>query len=184
MLSRSLLLSCSWAVLALTPARAVDLEAQHLPMYGGNGGTNFTRGCGTDRVMTGVRYSAGLSIEAIGPLCRPVRADGTLGDEVAVGAMVGGTGGTLASARCGPNAVVQGAYIRYGSYIDGLVFSCHLWLAAERRTVGQQNLLSIGRSVLNSEAKTMCRGDTQPVVKLVGRAAGVVDAIGFVCDEP
>ena len=118
MLMRSTLLALAVATFALAPMRRADLPAQIFPTYGGNGGTAFTRGCGAGHVMTGIRYRTGLSMDAVGPLCRPVRADGTLGAEMTPGTMAGGSGGTFGSKRCQATDVVFSATYYYGTYID------------------------------------------------------------------
>jgi hypothetical protein len=183
MLTRAMVLGLTSSALALLPLRAPDLPPQYLPMYGGNGGTAFTRSCGAGKVMTGVRYRTGLSLDAIGPLCRPVNASGTLGAEFAP-SMAGGTGGTLGSARCAATDVVFSVRIYFGSFVDGARFGCARWLPATRQIGGYVNQLTVGRTVVNSGADANCAGSTQPAIALVGRAASLIDAIGMVCDEP
>ena len=172
------------ATLALTPARRADLPAQIFPTYGGNGGTAFTRSCGAGHVMTGVRYRTGLSVDAIGPLCRPVRADGTLGAEMTPGTMAGGSGGTLGSSRCAASDVVFSASFYFGTYLDGMRLGCGEWLPATRQIGGFKNSISFGRFIGNTSAKSACSGSKQPVKSLFGRAASLVDAVGITCDEP
>src|ERR1051325_5645260 len=93
------------AALTLAAFRGADLPPQYLTVLGGSGGTAFSRDCGSGRVLSGVRYRSGMVIDAIGLLCRPVLSDGTLGPESTVGTLVGGAGGTIASASC-PSATV------------------------------------------------------------------------------
>lgn len=181
---RTMFAALASSVLALVPMRAPDLPPQYLPMYGGNGGTAFTRSCGAGKVMTGVRYRAGLSIDAIGPLCRPVRSDGTLGAEMTPGTMVGGSGGTLGSKRCAATDVVFSASPYFGTYVDGMRLGCGEWLPALRQIGGFRNSISFGRLIGNAGATSTCSGSAQPVKSLFGRAHSLVDAIGITCDEP
>ena len=78
----------------LTGSRHAGSAAQDLVIYGGGGGSAFTRTCGNNRVMTGFQYRKGLVIDGIGLLCRPVQSNGTLGSESA-GSMAGGGGGSF-----------------------------------------------------------------------------------------
>lgn len=184
MITRSTSLLLAWGALALVPMRAPDLPTQNLPVFGGAGGTAFTRSCGTGRVLSGLRYRAGLSLDAIGLLCRPVGSDGTLGSETTVGAMAGGSGGTFAVARCKAGYVVHGAYFRYGTFVDGLRMHCVPWHPTTRSFHGVGHVEYIGRTEDNSSGSGFCEAQTQPVVAIRGRAASLVDAIGFSCNEP
>jgi hypothetical protein len=184
MITRSTLLALAWGALALMPARAPDLPTQNLAVFGGAGGTAFSRSCGAGRVLSGLRYRAGLSLDAIGLLCRPVNANGSLGSETSVGAMAGGPGGTFAVARCRTGLVVHGAYFRYGAVIDGLQMHCVPWHPDSRSFYGVGGVFYIGRTEGNNSGNAFCEAQTQPVVAIRGRAGLVVDAIGLTCDEP
>lgn len=184
MVTRSLLLSLAGAVLVVAPLRAPDLPAQYLPVNGGSGGAPFTRSCGAGKVLTGLRYRTGLSIDAIGLLCRQVGADGSLGTESTVGTMAGGGGGTSGSTSCPAGSVVRLARIYYGTYVDGVLLHCMQWQKSTRSMGAVAAVRTFGRTAFNTGQTSQCEADTQPVVAIRGRAAGFVDALGIICDEP
>ena len=172
-------------ILALAPLRAPDLPPQVFPVYGGSGGSAFTRSCGAGRVLTGLRFRAGMSLDAIGLLCRNVNADGSLGTESAVGTLAGGGGGTAGSASCPAGTVANGARIFYGTYVDGVILHCKAWDKSTRSfTTPNAGQANAGRFTLNTSKISICELSTQPVVALRGREAGLVDAVGLTCDEP
>jgi hypothetical protein len=183
---RMTVLGLATGVLALAPLRSTDLPEQKLPVFGGSGGTAFSRDCGAGRVLTGLRYRAGLSLDAIGLLCRPVNADGSLGSESTVGTMVGGGGGTFGAKSCPVGSVVTGAYIDYGTWVDGLSVMCGSWSKSTRAfTKSSSSAFSFGRILaFNTAGVRSCEAVTQPAVAIRGRAASLVDALGFICDEP
>jgi hypothetical protein len=183
---RSLLLSLSLGTLSLAPPPLPNLPPQQLPVYGGTSGPAFTRSCGPGKVLTGLRYRAGALVDAVGVLCRPVNANGTLGSETTVGAMVGGSGGTSGSASCGTGKVVVGATIYFGSFVNGMRIVCRSWDAASRKFLDQSTSMFpqlIGNFFATNHAET-CEAPTQPANGIRGRAVSLVDAIGFICDEP
>lgn len=57
---RSVLLAVACGLMPLSATSPV-LPAQLLPVYGGGGGTAFTRSCGAGKVLTGLRYRANCS---------------------------------------------------------------------------------------------------------------------------
>ena len=186
MIPRSILLALSWGTLSVTPLRSTQLPQQLLPVYGGAGGTSFSRSCGVGKVLTGLRFRAGLLVDAVGLLCRPVSATGTLGSESTVGTLVGGSSGTSGTVSCGTGSVVVGAAIRHGSYVDMLKLNCRRWEANTRRfeTVGYlTNAIgnSLSTAAYNEEK---CEASSQPAIAIRGRSHSLVDAIGFICDEP
>jgi hypothetical protein len=183
MLVRSMVLGLTWSALALVPMRASDLPAQYLPVYGGSGGTAFTRTCGSGRVMSGIRYRAGLQLDAIGLLCRPVNADGSLGAETTVGTLAGGGGGTSGTSRCPSGKVVSTVTIYHGTWVGGLMLKCSTWNTSTRSWSGLELLNAVGNPLAKIDSEN-CENLTQPVVAMRGRAAGLVDAIGFICNEP
>lgn len=68
---RRLFVTLSSLTLALgTPANAQDIPPQRLPVFGGSGGTAFTRDCGSGKVLTGLRFRGGMFVDAVGLLCR------------------------------------------------------------------------------------------------------------------
>jgi hypothetical protein len=189
MLARSMVLGLTWSALTLLPMRAPDLPAQYLPVYGGSGGTAFTRTCGAGKVLTGVRYRKGATLDAIGLLCRPVLADGSLGSESTVGTLVGGGGGTSGSESCGAGRVLVGGTILYGTYVDALKIECRLWDKATRTygsaDAGHLYLVTTASAFsLSNEKRSYCEQNSQPLAGFRGREASLVDAIGFICNEP
>lgn len=185
MLARSILASLVWATLAMTPTRAADLPPQLLPVIGGSGGSLFRRECGAGKVLTGFRYTQDSSLTAIGLLCRPVNADGTLGDMTAVGDRAGIARGEGGQVYCQPGQVVGGTTIYYTTVVIGVHMRCHAWKPSTRRMAETYAMgVAIGRRDIGKAATTSCAADTQPVVGMRGRAELVVDALGFTCDEP
>jgi len=186
--TRTTLLALAWAPLALVPSRGTDLPAQNLPVYGGSGGSSYSRSCGADRVLTGFRYRSGLVIDAIGLLCRPVNSDGTLGAETTVGTLAGGGGGTAGSTSCSRGKVVTGASIRFNSYVEQVMYFCRDWIPSTR-TFGasstEESKVTGGSSNRFTQIiSERCELAAQPAHGIRGREASVVDAIGLVCDEP
>ena len=186
MIPRSMLLALSWGTLSVTPLRSTPLPQQLLPVYGGASGTSFNRSCGAGKVLTGLRFRAGLLVDAVGLLCRPVSATGTLGSESTVGTLVGGSGGTSGSASCATGRVVVGASITHGSYVDMISLHCRTWQAGGRRFGTDETYANPVGNSLSTAAfnKEKCEEFTQPAIAIRGRSHSLVDAIGFICDEP
>lgn len=186
MIPRSMLLALSWGTFAVTPLRSTPLPQQLLPVYGGAGGTSFNRSCGAGKVLTGLRYRAGLLVDAVGLLCRAVNANGTLGSESTVGTLVGGSSGTSGTVSCATGSVVVGAAIRHGSYVDALWLNCRTWVASTRRFGTDGRFINaIGNSLsTGAHNEEKCEESTQPAIAIRGRSHSLVDAIGFICDEP
>jgi hypothetical protein len=190
MRTRSLIvvLLASATTLGVAARAAADLSAQVIAPYGGSTGTSFTRGCGADHVMTGLRVRYGALVDAVGLLCRPVNADGSLGTESAVGTMVGGTGGTATSVRCPAGSVVAGgklyAFAPPYPTMTGFTLSCRNWVASGRRFgTTSTGTLAIG-ALMGTTSGSMCAQQVQPMVGIRGRSGAIVDALGFTCDEP
>ena len=186
MIPRSMLLALSWGTLSVTPLRSTQLPQQLLPVYGGAGGTSFNRSCGAGKVLTGLRFRAGLMVDAVGLLCRPVSATGTLGSETTVGTLVGGSSGTSGTVGCATGSVVVGAAIRHGSYVDVLFLNCRKWEAWTRKFGTDGRFINgIGNSLSTAaHNEEKCEASTQPAIAIRGRSHSLVDAIGFICDEP
>ena len=160
------------------------LPPQYLPIYGGTGGTSYTRSCGAGKVLTGFTFRSGIMIDAIGVMCRPVAANGTLGPQSA-GVLVGGGGGNIGNVSCETGKVVTGLRILYGSWVNELKFTCRTWNASTRKFSGTGTVFRVGPNALpDKSGDEFCESDTQPGNAIRGRAANVVDAIGMVCDEP
>ena len=188
MIARIALLALAGTALSVAstraPLRTPDLPAQNLPIYGGSGGSSFTRSCGADMVLTGLRYRYGLVIDAVGLLCRPVNADGSLGAQTTIGSLAGGGGGTAKTASCPSGEVAFGARIHYGTYVDGIVLQCRTWNAATRSFVEPGHVSPYMGMDRKTSALVQCENATQPMVAIRGRAAMLVDALGFTCNEP
>jgi hypothetical protein len=188
MMKKSLMMiACAPAVLAASAFRWTDLPPQLLPVYGGSGGTAFTRECGTGYVLTGIRVRSGIYLDAIGVLCRQVRSDGTLGSETTVGTLSGGGGGTSATASCPSGKVVAKARMSFSSYAEFLYIFCRDWHSSTR-TVGPsttETVNFVGNTFSTANwATEACESTAQPARGIRGRSAVFVDALGFICDEP
>jgi hypothetical protein len=181
---RTMLVALASTTLALLPMRSSDLPAQLLPVFGGSGGAAFSRSCGADRVLTGLRFRVGAAVDAIGLLCRPVNANGTLGSQTTVGSMAGGGGGTFGTIACPLNTVVRNGTVFYGSVVDGVRLTCTAWVPDSRSMGAFVRHETFGRTVANSMGQGFCEALTQPAIAVRGRAGLVVDALGFTCDEP
>ena len=185
MLTRSVLLALSLGMVPAVPLSSSRLPEQLLPVYGGSGGTAFSRSCGAGKVLTGLRSRGGLLVDAVGILCRPVLADGTLGPESVVGTLAGGGGGTSGVTSCDHGRVMFGVTILHGTYVNRIVVKCKNWDAAGRTTYGPAVLTgaTMGSNTGNGSSES-CEAATQPMRGFRGRASGLVDAIGFNCNEP
>jgi hypothetical protein len=187
MIARSTLLALSLGMFSVAPVSSTYLPPQYLPVYGGSGGTAFTRSCGAGKVLTGLRFRGGLLVDAVGILCRPVLADGTLGPESNVGTLAGGGGGTAGTSSCGAGRVVSRAHIAYGTYVNFIDPYCQDWNAGTRRFGGTAYWSGVrvgsemGGGTFTNEA---CEALTQPANGIQGRAHSLVDAIGLICNEP
>jgi hypothetical protein len=187
MIARAAMLGLALGAFSLIPVTSPDLPRQLLPVYGGAGGNAFTRSCGEGKVLTGLRFRAGLLVDAIGIMCRPVLANGTLGPESTSGTLVGGSGGGAGALSCPAGMVSAGALIRHGSFVDKVSLLCKTWNASSRAVSGslQNSRETAGNSqALSTNDSEACEAPTQPVNGIRGRANSVVDAIGFICDEP
>lgn len=184
MTARTAMLALAWGVMAILPMRSPDLPAQLLPVYGGSGGSAFSRSCGNDYVLTGIRYRHSFVIDAVGLLCRPIGTNGALGAQTVVGTLAGGGGGTAGTASCPAGQVVMGALIAYGTYVDGITLYCRSWRPETRSFGTSGNIAAAGSSSTPRKAEEVCENATQPVVTLRGRSGLVVDAVGFTCNEP
>ena len=185
---RSILLVMTYGMIPLATS-STALPTQYLPIYGGGGGSGFTRSCGTGRVLTGLQYRVGFVIDAVGVLCRPVQSDGTLGSQTTVGSLAGGSNGTSSAQSCPSGQVVAGASIVFGSFVDGIHLRCHTWNAGGRTfgsTVQETLFLGAGGPRAGGVIVRVnnCEASTQPVIGIRGRASSLVDAVGLFCDEP
>jgi hypothetical protein len=183
--ARTMMLAVASAALALVPTRSTDLAEQRLPVEGGSGGTAFTRECGAGKVLTGFQIMTEPTLVAIGLLCRPVNADGTLGPMTSVGERAGGTRGDGGQVYCSAGQVVGGAVIHFTTVVVGLQMRCYAWKPTTRRMGDSYAMaVAIGRRDIGKAAGASCAASTQPVVAMRGRADRFVDALGFTCNEP
>jgi hypothetical protein len=128
-----------------------------------------------------------MVVDAIGLLCRPVSASGALGEESSIGAAAGGGGGTTVVRSCPAGKVVSGLRIKYGTYVDMISLNCRTWTASTRTYGGAVTLVnSIGSGGIagGGDTATNCGSNLQPARGIHGRASGLVDALGLLCDEP
>jgi hypothetical protein len=174
---------------ALISASPVPLPPQYLPILGGAGGSGFTRSCGAGNVVTGLQFREGMVVDAIGVMCRPVSQSGALGAQQASGSLAGGGGGTSGTVSCPSGQVITRMRIAFGSFVDGIAIYCARWNASTRQYDAEgafvTNYIARDDGVFSSGAPTQrCDSRAQPVNGIRGRASGVVDAIGIICDEP
>jgi hypothetical protein len=185
MMTRAAVLGLTLGAFSLAPVTSADLPRQLLPVYGGAGGNPFTRTCGEGKVLTGLRFRDGILVDAIGILCRPVLANGTLGPESTVGTLVGGAGGRSGSLSCPTGTVGSSAFIVHATFIDRVALRCKIWNASSRSLSGPERVTGAAGPPTSKPANDeACEAPTQPIVGIRGRANSLVDALGFICDEP
>jgi hypothetical protein len=165
---------------------SANLPAQRSPIFGGAGGVSFALTCGSGNVLSGIRARADAFVFAVGITCRAVLPDGSLGPESVVGEMAGGTSGAPVAAGCASGQVLAGADVRAITYVQSIALHCSAWDSAKRRvTARETQTIYVGQPAAgNAQHRTRCEFDTQPMVGIWGRAQSLVDAIGFLCDEP
>ena len=187
--------ACLVVVFSLTGARGQDV-AQYLPLIGATRGTAFTRQCPADQVLTGVRARLSRVIDAIGIRCRPVNPNGSLGEETDVGALSGGTSGTLTSGSCPLGSVVVGqAGTTNGTGIAQFILRCRRWDPATRSwggattaviqlLPGAMPVISVAVQGPAAQESVDCSRQTQAAILFRGRVGTNVEALGVTCDEP
>lgn len=176
---------------------AAQNVAQYLPLVGSSGGTAFARQCPPDQVVSGVRARLGRVIDAIGIRCRPVLANGALGEEHDVGTLTGGMTGSLSGGSCPSGSVVvgQAGTAANPTGVASLILRCRRWDAATRSWGGATTALIqivagatpavvVAAHAAPSQDGADCSRQTQPAVQVRGRASAIVDAVGVTCDEP
>jgi hypothetical protein len=181
------MLACA-AALVLAAFRTADLPPQQLTIWGGGGGNAFSRTCAAGNVLTGIQFRRGATFDAVGILCRPVLSNGALGGETAPGTLAGGGGGSPSTISCPAGKVAIGGEIDYASFLGRVILQCRAWSASER-TFGGASTTSYLDTGFDAQpfkqvASEFCDSRSQPVHGIRGRAASLVDALGFVCDEP
>jgi hypothetical protein len=126
-----------------------------------------------------------MVVDRVGLLCRPVRSDGTLGSETTVGGEVGGGGGDAASVSCPPGDVVAALKLRFGTYVDSISLVCDHWQAGTRSMSGTSfGERKLGGGGGSGSKAVSCGSNRQPGAGIRGRASGVLDSVGLVCNEP
>lgn len=165
---------------------AASLPAQRSPVFGGSGGVAFALTCGAGHVLTGLRARADAFVFAIGITCRAVLPDGSLGPESVVGEMAGGPSGAPVAVGCAAGQVLAAADVRAATYVQSMVLQCSAWDSARRRVSARGlQTIQIGQPVAGTaQHRTRCEFETQPMIGVWGRAQSLVDAVGFICDEP
>jgi hypothetical protein len=179
------LLTTIFVAVPVTRADAQNAAPQYSSVFGGSGGDAFTRDCGPGRVLAGIRGRSYLFVDAIGILCRPVNADGKLGPPTAVGTLAGGGGGTSGEAICPSYAPAMiGIKVKHGAVVDLIIPQCGAWNEVSR-THSFLNTMpgGVGRTS-DPNVAFRCGSANQPGAGIRGRAKGLVDAIGMICDEP
>lgn len=173
--------------------RAQDLPQQETIVYGGSGGTAYRRDCPSHYVATGLRGRAEKWIDAVGLLCAPVLADGSLGPTTTSGTLSGGGGGTVFSSQCAAGQAMVGAKLAAGQVFpapsqwvfDGRI-ACRPWDKTTRTYFGSTTWLAeLTHNNPGSFAGVLsCTSNRQPVVAIRGRSGTYVDALGLICNEP
>jgi len=181
----SLLLGACLALYPAQAARAQDL----LPLVGGGAGNSFSLVCPTGAVLTGVRARREQVLRAIGPRCRPVRADGTLGDETDAGPVWGGPGGEAYARSCGEGAVVAQQTAGFdGARLSHLAYQCFRWLPAARRwdAAGPGDALVVLQERVPPAPRSVsrCPAAARPADGIRGRSGMLVESVGLRCDGP
>lgn len=162
------------------------LPAQRSPVFGGSGGVPFALTCGSGKVLTGLRARADAFVFAVGITCRAVLPDGSLGPESVVGEMAGGTSGGPVAVGCPAGQVLAAAEVRAATYVQSMALHCSGWDSARRRvSTRATQAIQIGQPAAGTaQHNTRCEFETQPMIGVWGRAQSLVDAVGFICDEP
>jgi hypothetical protein len=155
--------------------------SEDLPLMGNSlGGSAFRRSCPDNHVLTGIRYRRGLVLDGIGIQCRPVRADGTLGDQINFGSMAGGSGGTLGTVSCSANHVIASQQTTLG----GSAVGCHQWVSASRTWHSERSNAMKVAGPIPSGPLIPCSKNIEPGHGIHGRHGMIVDRWGVSCDSP
>jgi hypothetical protein len=162
-----------------TPAYAA---AYFSPLVGGNGGTAYSRNCGSTGVLVGLQAKWGSWIDQLTPVCQKISSSGTLG-QVFTLSRIGGTGGSkVREARCPSGSVVVGLRALWGSYIDDVEIACATWNAASRtrsaRISSQHEL--VGRLAILTP---LTCPENHVAKGLTGKAGSYVDSLSLVCNS-
>jgi hypothetical protein len=173
--------------------RAQDLPQQETIVYGGSGGTAFRRDCPSHYVATGLRGRAEKWFDAVGLLCAPILADGSVGPTTTSGTLTGGGGGTVFSSQCAAGQVMVAAKLFANQVFpmpsqwvfDGRI-GCRPWDTTTRTSGGSTSWLpEVTRNNPGSFPGSLsCTSNRQPVVGIRGRSGTYDDALGLICNEP
>jgi hypothetical protein len=90
-----------------------------VPIVGGWGGTDFNMPCPAGEGLVGLRMRTGSRLDAIGPICAPLQvwaATGTGSRDV--GALSGGSGGTLGRYMCPGREFLVGMNVAGGAEVE------------------------------------------------------------------
>jgi hypothetical protein len=148
---------------------------------GGGGGFPFNLSCTDGQVLVGVNARAGLVVDRLQGLCRPVTAQGAwTGSESGTGS-AGGGGGNAVTRRCPQNYAVSGFSGRQGAVLDRVSFECTRLASNDSFDTTQRTMLSAVGGLGGSEfGVTRC---SRPGRALSGRAGSYVDAVRVVCER-
>jgi hypothetical protein len=153
------------------------------PAIGGSGGDAYTRGCNSDEVMIGARFTYGSWLDSIAPRCVRVTSDGSWSGSVRTLAKVGGNGGPTSVTRdCPRNFAISGFSGREGAYVDQIRFECRRLVAVDRLRIEGTPVLtnSAGSTGGENVVSFHCPGHL-PAIQIRGRSHDLVDQIALLC---
>ena len=161
------------------------------PLFGGGGGTSsYNLDCGNNSALVGVIYKAGMWLDAVGIICQQVNSQtGALGNEFTRGP-VGGIGGLANTNRCNQGNVVQGIWVRSGSFIESGTFVCSRWVPSQKKPVfststrceGDRCSTNFGSSYGAPNSGNFFCPDGKVGKAIRGRHGIYIDSLRFVCD--
>ncbi len=163
-----------------------DQPEQKTTAFGGTGGSSFSRRCPDGKVLTGLRVKSGLWIDAVGLICRPVLANGSLGSQSSDGPMAGGSGGTIIDHACPAGMVIVRVQVDWDDLVGDLRPNCRDWNPSTRQWGGPGgiNLQALTKPPSGHHDDVWCESARQPAAGIHGRAGSYLDAFGIYCDEP
>lgn len=161
---------------------AVHAEAFVTPLVGGSGGSSYTRSCGVSAVLVGIQVRFGSWIDQLTPVCRPIAANGALGNAFTL-ARIGGTGGiNIEQANCPTGKVVAGVVARWASFIDSVELRCATWDAASKtRSSSTTSGGTAGAGGGVTTTSLSCPAG-QVAKAFKGKAGSFVDSLSVVCN--
>jgi hypothetical protein len=147
---------------------------------GGTAGTPFNLSCPDGRVLVGVQARAGLVVDRIQGICRPVTGAGAWTGSESTTVAAGGNGGSAVTRRCPANYAVSGFAGRQGQVLDQIALECTRLSAGDAFDTSQRTLLpAFGGSLGTAFSVTRC---ARPGRALTGRSGWYIDAMRLVCE--